>query len=203
MSPVNAKVARVASAKALPRPSARAPHPPAAGFGHRPPLPGVKAVGSFVPGLTGKAFERYGFLAATLVTDWAAIVGRELAAATTPERLKWPRPAQKHGGADEPPAKGRPGAVLLLRVDGGRSLDVQFAARQIIERINAYFGYAAVAELRLLQAPLALPTAAPAAPPPLTPRQGALATQELAGISDRALRAALSRLGAGVRGKSA
>ena len=50
--------------------------------------------------------------------------------------------------------KGRPGATLVLRVDGGRSLDVQHNARQIIERINAYFGYAAVAELRIVQAPV-------------------------------------------------
>ena len=31
---------------------------------------------------------------------------------------------------------------------------MQHSARQIIERINAYFGYAAVAELRIVQAPM-------------------------------------------------
>ena len=36
---------------------------------------GVKAVGSFVPRLTRKAFEKYGFSAATLITDWPTIVG--------------------------------------------------------------------------------------------------------------------------------
>ena len=35
----------------------------------------AKAVGSFVPQLTRKAFEKYGFSTATLLTDWAVIVG--------------------------------------------------------------------------------------------------------------------------------
>ena len=92
--------------------------------------------------------------------------------------------------------KGRPGATLVLRVDGGRSLDVQHGARQIIERINAYFGYAAVAELRIVQAPVGVegqpprPAPRPAAPP---------LTQEVAHIADPGLRDALARLGAEVK----
>ena len=98
--------------------------------------------------------------------------------------------------ARQPVEKGRSGATLVLRVDGARALDVQYRARQIIERINAYFGYAAVAELRIVQAPVAgrLPLARPpgrAATEPLT--------HEVAHIADPALRGALARLGAGVR----
>src|SRR5215470_10559346 len=138
-------------------PPAPAPRPrEAIGFLKRraSPLYGVKAVGSFLPALTRKAFEKYGFSTATLITDWVRIVGRELAVATAPERLKWPRgiaPADLEGNA---PGQGRRGATLVLRVDGGLSLDVQHKARQIIDRINAYFGYAAVAELRIVQAPV-------------------------------------------------
>jgi hypothetical protein len=158
---------------------------------------GVKAVGSFVPGLTRKAFEKYGFSAATLITDWQVIVGRELAAVTAPERLKWPR-AVEHAEDDTNTSagKGRPGATLVLRADGSQALAVQYGARQIIERINAYFGYAAVAELRLVQAPvgpaagLVRPANRPAAQP---------LTHEVAGVADAGLRDALARLGAEVR----
>src|SRR5215467_6870743 len=88
------------------------------------PLYGVKAVGSFLPALTRKAFEKYGFSTAALVTDWMAIAGRELAAYTAPERLTWPRgPARPD--AETGDGRGRQGARLVLRVDGGRSLDVQ------------------------------------------------------------------------------
>jgi hypothetical protein len=157
------------------------------------PLYGVKAVGSFLPGLTRKAFEKYGFSAATLVTDWTTIVGRELAASTAPERLKWPRAVEQ---SDEEAGRGRTGATLVLRVDGGRSLDVQHGARQIIERINAYFGYAAVAELRIVQAPVGVEGGS------MRPAPRASAhplTQEVAHIADPGLRQALARLGGEVK----
>lgn len=157
---------------------------------------GIKAVGSFLPGLTRKAFEKYGFSTANLVTDWAAIAGTELAAYTAPERLKWPRRVERSEDGAPTPEKGRPGATLVLRVDGARALDVQYKSRQIIERINAYFGYAAIAELRIVQAPLASGPrpACPGTRPAMQPL-----THEVAHIADPGLRGALARLGAGVR----
>jgi hypothetical protein len=156
---------------------------------------GIKAVGSFLPSLTRKAFEKYGFSTAGLVTDWAAIAGPELAVYTAPERLKWPRRVERSEEGAPPAGKGRLGATLVLRVDGARALDVQYKARQIIERINAYFGYAAIAELRIVQAPVDAPRPAhPAVRPASVPL-----THEVAHIADPGLRSALARLGAGVR----
>jgi hypothetical protein len=83
----------------------------------------------------------------------------------------------------------------VLRVDGARALDVQYNARQIIDRINSYFGYAAIAELRIVQAPVAVTQAARPAPR----HQPAPLTHEVAGVGDAALRDALARLGAGIR----
>jgi hypothetical protein len=167
-------------------------------FARKRPLPlyGVKAVGSFVPGLTRKAFEKYGFSAATLIMDWATIAGRELAAYTAPERLKWPRGVERSEEDAAATAKGRPGATLVLRVDGGRSLDVQYNGRQIIERINAYFGYAAVADLRIVQAPVGADVRHTLPQP--RPVGGPL-TVEVAHVADPGLRDALARLGAEVK----
>jgi hypothetical protein len=156
-------------------------------------LYGIKAVGSFVPQLTAKAFERFGFSTATLITDWAVIAGTEVATYSTPERLKWPRGSGQAGEDGE--ATARPGAVLVLRVEPARALDMQYQGRQILERINAYFGYAAVRELRLVQAPVAhdAPTQRPPRPAP------APLTAEVQSVADPALRQALGRLGASVR----
>jgi hypothetical protein len=149
----------------------------------------AKAVGSWVPKLTQKAFEKYGFSTATLLTDWAAIAGEQLAAVTAPERVKWPRGVETFGEADA--AQGpRSGATLVLRVDPSRALDVEYKAQQIIDRINAYFGYRAIAELRILQAPVR--TRAAMQPP--RPRAVSAAS---AGGGD-ALAAALARFEAGI-----
>ena len=156
---------------------------------------GAKAVGSFLPALTTKAFQKFGFSTVALITDWGTIVGGELARSTAPERLKWRRLAEAgENDAADPPAT-RSGATLVLRVDGAKALEVQYQARQIIERINAYFGYAAVSELRLIQAP-----ARPANAPPSHPKVAATPlTQEVAGIAHPGLRDALARLGGEIR----
>jgi hypothetical protein len=191
----------------LPRrpPTGPLPRPrEAIGFarGRASPLSGAKAVGSFLPALTRKVFEKYGFSTATLITDWGMIVGGELAAYTAPERIKWPSAVASPNAQAAAPGPGRRGATLVLRVDGGRGLDVQHKARQIIERINAHFGYAAVATLRLVQGPIG---ARPVAPRPSmwTPAQAATLPAprfaEVAQIADPRLREALARLGAEVK----
>lgn len=157
----------------------------------------AKAVGSFVPRLTRKAFEKYGFSAAALLTDWSVIVGPQMSAYTQPERLKWPRGVEAYG-AVETGAEGRPGATLVLKVDGGRALDIEYGKRELIERINRYFGYRAVAELRILQAPvtaakpreaLTIRSRAPSRPLPAT---------DLSSIADPGLKAALEGMRVGI-----
>ncbi len=159
----------------------------------------AKAVGSFVPRLTRKAFEKYGFSAATLLTDWAVIAGPQLAAYTAPDRLKWPRAVDAYGDVGDG-AEGRPGATLILRVDGGRALDIEYRKRELIDRINSYFGYRAVAELRILQAPVenAKPRDV------IAPRRSStrpLPTADMSGIGDPGLKAALERMQVGIAGR--
>ncbi len=157
-----------------------------------------RSVGTFVPKITQKVFEKFGFSTATLLTDWAIIVGADLAAYTAPERLKWPRGFE--GAADDGDAgTGRAGATLMLRVEPARALDIQYKARLLIDRINAYFGYRAVAEIRLIQAPLiryALPQ--PRVTPTPMPATPAVQT-----IEDSDLRDALAALEASIRAKVA
>ena len=107
------------------------------------------------PKITQKVFEKFGFSTATLLTDWAIIVGRDLAVYTAPDRLKWPRGFEGGAVAGEE-GGGRPGATLMLRVEPARALDIQYKSRLVIDRINAYFGYRAVAEIRLIQMPMPL-----------------------------------------------
>lgn len=161
---------------------------------------GAKAVGSWVPRLTQRAFEKFGFSAATLLTDWATIVGVELARFTEPQRLKWPRTAS--GDASEP-EQGRPAATLVLGVDPSRALDLQYRARQIAERINAYFGYRAVVDIRLVQVPdLAERNNARATLAISTPAKPYRPPAEIRSIADDGLREALARMGAGLEARS-
>jgi hypothetical protein len=172
------------------RPSAARPSARTGGF------ISAKAVGSYVPKLTNKAFEKYGFAAAALITDWALIVGQDMAVYTAPERLKWPRGAGAVEDMDEADV-GRPGATLIVRVDPARALDVQYRAQQLIERINRHFGYRAIGELRILQAPLSQGGSARKAEAPRITISSATAP-DLASVGDEKLRKALTALSSGM-----
>lgn len=142
-----------------------------------------------MPRLTRKVFEKFGFSAASLITDWERIAGADVAAWSQPERLRWPRQVGEQSDAESR----RAAATLLLRVDPARALDIQYRQRQIVERINAYFGYRAVGEIRIIQAPLAQQV--PSRPPALARRNGPQApAADLAQVGDDNLRAALQRL---------
>ena len=154
------------------------------------------AVGAFVPAITRKAFEAHGFSSASILSDWPEIIGADFAAITAPERLVWPRGGtQSHsdeGSHQRTSSHRRSGATLVLRVDGPRSLEVQHIAPQLLERINTYFGYRAVAELRIIQGPVMRDTHQE--PPAREVKQVVLENE----IEDEKLRAALDKLGGSI-----
>lgn len=152
---------------------------------------GLRALGEAVAELTRPIIGRRGFTRGALIGDWAAIVGDRLAASSLPERIAYI-------------GKRASGGTLHLRVaSGGLAMELQHFEPVLIERINAYFGYPAVARVKLIQGPLPAPagarTSQPANPPrALSPaEQDALAAQ-LTDIADPELREALAALGRAV-----
>ena len=98
--------------------------------------------------------------------EWPAIVGAELAQFTMPDRVVWPRHRDDEAETASTEGQREEGAILVLRVEGPRAIEVQHRSGQILERVNGYFGYRAVAEMRILQAPVARE-----ARPPRPPRR--------------------------------
>lgn len=111
----------------------------------------AQTLGALAPEVTRPVFEKFGFQRAALMTDWADIIGAPLCHFTAPEEIRW----QGAKGSDEALEMGcPPPATLVIRVEGPAALEVQHQTRQIMERINGYFGYKVVGDIRLLQAPL-------------------------------------------------
>ncbi len=147
----------------------------------RPAMPLATMIGRILDPVTAKR----GFTTADLLTAWDDVVGPRYAGHTQPEKLAWPR--------------GKEGqAVLTVRVDGARALLLQHETGQFIERINAFLGYAAIGQIRIVQRPLEVPArTAPPPLPPLSPDQAAGLDAALSGIDDD-LAEALRALGHGV-----
>jgi hypothetical protein len=151
---------------------------------------GPRALAATVAQITKPVFGRRGFAEGAVLTHWPDIVGPHLAAHTAPERI-----ARSKDDA----------GTLHLRIDSGAlALELQHLEPVIVERINGYFGYRAVARLRLIQGPVAAPPAPKAAPPPrLDAAQEAALARPLSGVEDSDLRARLESLGRAVMGRSA
>jgi hypothetical protein len=158
---------------------------------------GPRAVGSFLHQAIEPAARARGFATSLILSEWPAIAGSDLADFTAPDRLVWPR-REKDGEEPLREASRKPGgATLYLRVDGPRAIEVQYRASQILERINVYFGYAAVTSLRIVQAPvLRAPRKTEESPRPV---DESVLPEAAAGIESGDLRQALARLGANVK----
>jgi hypothetical protein len=153
----------------------------------------LKAIGAQVPRMTREALKRRGPAYATLIAEWANIVGPEFASSCLPEKLSAPPPPPK--GVDLPRAAG----VLTLRVGAGAAMELQHLAPQLIDRINSFVGYRAVERLRFVQGPLpgqGKPPAPP--PPPLTKEETARLDSLVESVPDESLRQSLRRLGDGM-----
>ncbi len=149
-------------------------------------LAGPRGLAATLPKVTRALFKRRGFADAAVLTNWRTIVGDALAVRCCPERLSWP------GRADD-------GATLRVRVASGWAPQVQHLEPLIVERINTYFGYRAVARLKLAQGPVPAPARrAVRQRRALTEAEEARLQACLADITDPALADALGALGRSV-----
>jgi len=134
------------------------------------------------------AFAKQGFASAELVARWPEIAGADIAEHSQPERIRWPR--GRHGSEPQP-------GTLILRVEGPSALEIQHLSAIILERVNRFFGWGAIGEIRLHQAPLVRRKRRPL--PALDEETAARIAGTLPDIRDEKLRAALGRLGAAIK----
>ncbi|MCA3254193.1 MAG: DUF721 domain-containing protein [Alphaproteobacteria bacterium] len=140
----------------------------------------VRALGDIMPGVGRAAFRRFGFVQSAIVARWPEIVGDAYARHSAPDALKFP-------------AGKRSGGTLHIVCAGPFATTLQHVEPQIIERVNRFFGYAAVARIALKHGelpkrPALNPANDPAAPLPPEMRN------ELKDIADPDLRASLEAL---------
>lgn len=128
----------------------------------------AKAVGAFVPKVTAAVFQKFGFHSAEIMASWPTIVGSDVARLTRPESIKWPRGSK--AAATEGDDEGRSaGATLIVATDPAFALEVSYRHKEIIDRINRYFGYRAIGQLKVHQVPGSIAAATPSPPPSPAP----------------------------------
>ena len=148
----------------------------------RPRGGAAKPIGELMPDIGRTAFRRFGFVQSSVVTRWPEIVGPHHAKVCSPEAIRFP-PGEKSEG------------ILQLVVKPAHAPLIQQVTPEIIERVNRFFGYNAVARVKLRQGEVKAPDGdSPAkAPPSLKPIPMELG-DSLRDIGDPELRTVLESL---------
>jgi hypothetical protein len=125
-----------------------------------------RPLSDLVPGLTKDIFGRKNMLFGKMLTEWAQIAGAEMAARTMPLDLKFSRPpARKQKAKSAPDANihkvptlsdvtaytGIGQAVLHLAVQPSYALELSYQKSLLIERLNIFFGYPAIKDIKIIQ----------------------------------------------------
>lgn len=165
------------------KPPAKAKPAPAAGKRVRK----FQSAGHLLAGALKGPAEKRGFSVVKLLTHWPECVGPEIAAIARPVKITYGRGF---------------GGTLVLLTTGANAPVLSMQKERIIERVNAIYGYAAVAHVHVTQtAPtgfaegqVAFEAAKPKPRPAPDPARLARALSELDGIEDDGLKQALTRL---------
>lgn len=149
----------------------------------------ARPVSELVPQIGRAAFRRFGFVQSSVVTRWPEIVGLQHAKVCAPESIRFP-PGEKADG------------ILQLVVAPAHAPLIQHVIPEIMERVNRFFGYKAVAKVKIRQGAVKPPPAGEkrTAPPSLKPIPMDLG-EGLRDIGDPELRAVLESLARSVVNK--
>lgn len=167
----------------LPKPASRKAKPAPAAKDSASRGGPARAVADLLPDVGGAAFRRFGFVQSAVVSRWSEIVGPRYAAVSAPESIKFP-----HGKRAE--------GTLTLVVRGAHGPMMQHITPEIIERVNRFFGYAAIAKVAIRTGDVPAPPARKA--PPSIRAVPVELGDSLRAIADPEFKAVLEALAAGV-----
>ncbi len=150
---------------------------------------GFSSAGALLQGQIRRAGESRGFAVSRVLTHWAEIVGTDLAALARPVDVKYGR----EGGL---------GPTLTVLTTGAMAPVMEMRKEELRDRVNAAYGYNAIARVRVTQTAatgfaegqVALDAKPKAAEKKPSDEISAKARESTTGVGSEALRAALETL---------
>ena len=96
---------------------------------------GLRPFGNTLPrGLRG-ILKKNGYNYSEIINKWRMLVGKDVSSGAYPKSIKM--------------NKGNKNGTLILAIKRGDEINVEYAKNQIISKINSYFGYKLINEIKL------------------------------------------------------
>ena len=96
---------------------------------------GLRPFGNTLPRSIKSILKRNGYNYSEIISKWSMLVGDEISKYSYPKSIKM---NEKNGNG-----------ILLLAVKRGDEINVEYSKEDIINKINSYFGYKLISEVRL------------------------------------------------------
>ena len=98
-------------------------------------IQGLRPFSSSVPRELKKMLKKGGYNFSNIVDNWTKMVGKHTSDACYPSKIKT--------------SKENINGTLILNVIHGKELEVEYAKKDIIDKINSFFGYSCVEQIKL------------------------------------------------------
>ena len=96
---------------------------------------GLRPFGNTLPrGLKG-ILKKNGYNYSEIISKWSILVGKDISNCAYPKSIKM--------------KKGNSNGTLVLGIKRGDEIQIEYSKKEIIDKINSYFGYKLIDEIRL------------------------------------------------------
>ena len=99
-------------------------------------IQGIKTVGKSLPRGLKTILKKGGHNYSSMINNWTNLVGKKISDVAYPKSIKTGKELRN--------------GVLILNVDHGDQLFVEYSKKDIIDKINTFFGYQFIKEVRLV-----------------------------------------------------
>tara|TARA_B100000886_G_scaffold223681_1_gene155634 strand:+ start:1019 stop:1504 length:486 start_codon:yes stop_codon:yes gene_type:complete len=98
-------------------------------------IQGLRPLSNTLPSQIKKVLKKNGFNLASIVDNWTKIIGNEISNKCYPINIK-----AQNNSKD---------VILILNVIHGKEIDIEYNKKNIIDKINSYFGYTFIKKIQV------------------------------------------------------
>ena len=99
-------------------------------------IQGIKPVGNSLPSSVKTILKKGGHNYSSILNKWTDLVGKKISSVAYPKSIK--------------SGKDLKNGTLFVNVNHGDQLNVEYQKKNIVDKINSYFGYNFIKEIRLV-----------------------------------------------------
>ena len=96
---------------------------------------GLRSFGNTLPRSVKSILKKNGYNYSEIISKWNMLQGNVISSCSYPKSIKM--------------TKGDKNGTLVLAVKRGNEIDIEYSKNEIINKINSYFGYKLINEIRL------------------------------------------------------